>query len=230
MSSSQQSYEVIIAIISTSHVSKQALRGHIINKKIKQLVNCGARVSHPALDDSKAFLFHCIRKLGAWNLECSMLQRRHCTFAICTFCWLLRRSLKQGMHRLEFFWVPLYQEWRNCLQFKPQTQALSCSFEFCHSLETELKLGTRYPAILISERDWGIWAGDGSPEAKWAKQPPRGKAEDSSRLQWCSFFVWPYRESFYFADLQEPYGELFNQIHRPKSWEGVTNTCLSLAG
>ena len=40
----------------------------------------------------------------------------------------------------------------------------------------------------------------------------------------------PFRESFCFEDLKEPYGELFNQICRPKSWEGVTNTCLSLVG
>lgn len=57
------------------------------------------------------------------------------------------------------------------------------SFEFCHSLETELQLGTRNPPILISERDWDITTHDGYPEAKWAEQPTQGKAEDSSLLR-----------------------------------------------
>lgn len=63
---------------------------------------------------------------------------------------------------------------------------MSCrhlSFEFRQSLETELRLGTRNPAILISERDWDIIPSDGYPEANWAEQPTQGKAGDSSLLR-----------------------------------------------
>lgn len=55
------------------------------------------------------------------------------------------------------------------------------------------------------------------------KQQP---SENLLQLQQGSFFILPYRESD--DDLKKPYEDIFNQICKPKNWEGVANTCLTL--
>lgn len=135
--SSEQSYEVIIVITPIAHTRNENRLGEVIelteDHAISQL---WSQDFHPALGDSKAFLFHWCRELGSWNLEYSIPYRRHCTFPTCFLRWL---RIKYCCSSSEWGWnkkctvsqillsptVPLWA-W-NSLQFKPQTQTLSCS-------------------------------------------------------------------------------------------------------
>lgn len=144
---------------------------------------------------------------------------------------ILRIGLKEDVHgRPELLWVHLCPVTSGIPgSLSPGHKLSATPPEFCHGLELELRPWDQWPVLPISERDYVRRAIKGSPGAEWAEQLTQGKpeaqrspSENWLQLQQCSFVTLPCRESFYWWP-EEPYGEVFNQIWKPKNWERVAN-------